>query len=444
MPPDIVIEAKGLSKSYGLGDRSPGRVLRSMLPWSDGGDKFWALRDVDLAIRRGESVGIVGRNGSGKSTLLQVIAGTVAATSGDVEVRGRIAAALELGVAFHPEFTGRENVYLGTSILGLSRRKTTERFESIAAFAEIGAFMEQPVKHYSSGMYARLAFAVFAHVDPEILVIDEMLAVGDQSFRRKCHRFLQDYRRKGTLLFVSHDIGVLMRLCDRAIWLDHGEVRDVGPAEDICARYMNAPVRAAQVGGNRRFGARRGNWRQPPPPALVEDVRRKTRPAFAHRVEILPFDPNAPWHGHGGAVIEDTGFFGVDGTRLATMAAGDEVELRIAARAERDMPQPIIGFMLRDRLGQVVFGDNTFLAYEDSAPPIAAGQAFWARFRFQFPALAFGTFTVAPSIVEGTQEDHIHLHWMEEALILRVVSSHVRRAIVGVPLTAIDVAIEKA
>lgn len=442
MPPEIVIEAKGLCKSYVMGERSPGRVLRSMLPWANrDADKFWALRDIDIEVRRGESVGIVGRNGSGKSTLLQLIAGTVASTSGDLRVRGRVAAALELGVAFHPEFTGRENVYLGASIFGLSRRKTTQRFDAIAEFAGIGAFMDQPVKHYSSGMYARLAFAVFAHVDPEILVVDEMLAVGDQAFRRKCHRFLQEYRRRGTLLFVSHDIGVLARLCDRAIWLDQGEVRGVGDAAEICDQYLAAPVRVAQTGGNRRFAQRRGNWRQPPPPPLVEDVRRRTRPAFANKVEILPFDPNAPWHGHGGAVIEDAGFFALDGTRLTDMAGGDEVELRIACRADRAMSQPIVGFMLRDRLGQTVFGDNTFLAYHDAAPPVLAGQAFTATFRFQFPSLALGVYTLAPSIVEGTQEDHIHLHWIEEAVILRVVSSHVRRAVVAVPM--IDVAVEK-
>lgn len=439
MPPDIVIEARRLSKSYPVGE-DPSRQRMPSLPWRKRDRQiFWALRDVDFEVRRGESVGIVGRNGSGKSTLLQLIAGTVAATSGDLRVRGRVASALELGVAFHPDFTGRENVFLGASVLGLSRRKTAERFDAIADFAGIGSFMEQPVKHYSSGMYARLGFAVFAHADPEILVIDEMLSVGDQSFRQKCDRFLQDYRQRGTLLFVSHDTGAVARLCDRAVWLDRGEVRAVGPAQEICDRYLMAPSRAARIGDRPRVRQRRGNWEQPAPPRLVADVRGKQHPALANRVEIIPFDPNAPWHGHGGAAIEDAGFYGLEGDRLSTLGGGDEVELRIACRAERAMTQPIVGFILRDRLGQNVLGDNTFLAYCDAAPSVAPGQAFTAVFRFQFPYLALGVFTVAPSIIEGTQEEHIHVHWMEEALILRVVSSHVRRAVAGVPMAEIQV-----
>lgn len=441
MPPEIVIEIKGLSKSYAVGKRLPGRLPQALAWGNRGREKFWALRDIDLEVRRGESVGLVGRNGSGKSTLLQVIAGAVAPTSGAFRVCGRVAAALELGAAFQPDFTGRENVYLAASIFGLSRRQTAERFDAIADFAGIGSFMEQPVKYYSSGMYARLAFAVFVHVDPEILVIDEMLSVGDQEFRRKCDRFLQNYRKHGTLLFVSHDIGAVARLCDRAVWLDQGEVRAVGPAQEICERYLRMPPRAARTGSGHRIQGRRGNWQQPPPPRLVADVRGKERAALVNRVEILPFDPDAPWHGHGGAIIEDAGFYGLDGELLSTLAGGDEVELRIACRAERILTQPIVGFLLRDRLGQTVLGDNTFLAYCDAAPSVVPGQAFTAAFRFQFPYLALGTFTLAPSIIEGTQEDHIHLHWIEEALILRVVASHVRRAIVGVPMTEIRVAV---
>lgn len=200
--------------------------------------EFWALRDVSFDVYRGETVGIVGRNGSGKSTLLQMICGTLHPTTGNISVRGRIAALLELGAGFNPEFTGRENVYLNAAVIGLDRNEIDARFDDIAAFADIGEFMERPVKTYSSGMYVRLAFAVAINVDPEILVVDEALAVGDELFQRKCFARIDTIRSQGaTILFVSHSANTVIELCDRAVLLDSGQMLALASPKRIIDSY---------------------------------------------------------------------------------------------------------------------------------------------------------------------------------------------------------------
>jgi len=201
-------------------------------------DEFWAVNKVSLKIKPGETVAIVGRNGSGKSTLLQMICGTLQPTSGKIKVQGKIAALLELGSGFNPEFTGRENIYLNASVYGLTRDEIDKKFNSIVRFADIGDFIEQPVKTYSSGMYVRLAFAVIAHVDADILVIDEALAVGDAVFTQKCMRFIRDFQKNGTLLFVSHDMYSVQNLCEKALWLNKGNTLNYGLSKDIAEEYL--------------------------------------------------------------------------------------------------------------------------------------------------------------------------------------------------------------
>jgi lipopolysaccharide transport system ATP-binding protein len=244
---DLSIHVEGLAKRYEIYAQPVDRLKqmtlptlrrRLRLPERSYFNEFWALRGVNFDVRRGETVGIVGRNGSGKSTLLQIICGTLTPTAGNVEVRGRIAALLELGSGFNPEFTGRENVYLNAAVLGLGRNEIDARFDDIAAFADIGEFIEQPVKTYSSGMTIRLAFAVAINVDPEILVVDEALSVGDELFQRKCFSRIEKIRANGaTILFVSHSAGSVVELCDRAILLDAGELLAQGQPKQIIGNY---------------------------------------------------------------------------------------------------------------------------------------------------------------------------------------------------------------
>ncbi|HLK46997.1 MAG TPA: ABC transporter ATP-binding protein, partial [Bryobacteraceae bacterium] len=236
------IELQGVSKCYAIYD-APGDRLKELATlnrWKRHRD-FWALRDVSFSVRRGETFCIIGENGSGKSTLLQLVAGILQPTAGAIGINGRVAALLELGAGFNPEFTGRANVYLNGAILGLTTREIDQRYREIESFADIGDFINQPVKTYSSGMVVRLAFAVAIHVDPEILLVDEALAVGDAGFRQRSMRKVHELRARGvTILFVSHAVGEVKAIGDRALWLDHGRVADLGEPAQVVGSYLAA------------------------------------------------------------------------------------------------------------------------------------------------------------------------------------------------------------
>ena len=237
---DVVIRGEDLSKAYRLYAKPQDR-LKHALSWRFGheyGRVFWALKDISLELHRGEMVGIIGRNGSGKSTLLQIMAGTLSPTKGEIQVDGRVAALLELGSGFNPEFTGRENIYLNASILGLSPEETEKHLESIITFADIGDFIDQPVKLYSSGMFVRLAFAVTTGLEPDILLVDEALAVGDIFFKQKCYQRLDEMRQQGVaIILVTHNMMDVEQFCDRAILLQHGGVAFEGPVSQAVKQY---------------------------------------------------------------------------------------------------------------------------------------------------------------------------------------------------------------
>ena len=238
---ELAIRASGLGKAYQLYQRPMDRLLDLVWPKSQGRfDSFWALQDVNFEITRGQTVGIIGRNGSGKSTLLEIIANTLQATTGEVEVNGRIAALLELGAGFNPEFTGRENVLMNAAIMGIPEETIHAKMEEIVAFANIGEHIHHPVKTYSSGMYVRLAFATSIHMDPEILIVDEALAVGDIGFQRKCFREFERFKEQGkTILFVTHAVELIRTYCDSAIFLHDGKVRMQGDPRDVVHDYLD-------------------------------------------------------------------------------------------------------------------------------------------------------------------------------------------------------------
>jgi len=244
MSSDQAIRVSGLSKCYQIYEQPQHRLLQGLFRGrKQFFHEFWALRDVSFTVKKGETVGIIGRNGSGKSTLLQLICRTLQPTSGTVEFEGRVAALLELGAGFNPEFTGKENVYMNASVLGLSQEEITARYADIVTFADIGDFIDQPVKTYSSGMFVRLAFAVVAHVDADILVVDEALSVGDIAFQNKCMACLRRMTERGaTILFVSHDLSTTQTICDRVVWLDGGRVARIGDPVQVSREYYIASL----------------------------------------------------------------------------------------------------------------------------------------------------------------------------------------------------------
>jgi len=263
----VAVECEGIRKRYRIGTPEPYHALRdtithaldfprralqsvfrgrSPFPASGAPRTFWALNDVSFQVGRGEVVGIVGRNGAGKTTLLKILSRITRPTQGEARVYGRVGSLLEVGTGFHPELTGRENIYLNGAILGLRKAEIRRKFDDIVAFAEVEDFIDTPVKRYSSGMHMRLAFAVAAHLDPEILFVDEVLAVGDAAFQRKCLGKMSDVSRQGrTILFVSHNMAAVQQLCDRAIWLDEGRIRRDGPAKPVVAEYLQVGADAA-------------------------------------------------------------------------------------------------------------------------------------------------------------------------------------------------------
>lgn len=333
MSSELAIEVVQLGKCYQIYDKPRDRLLQMLA----GGRRqyhrdFWALRDVSFGVGRGETVGIIGRNGSGKSTLLQMVCGTVAPTEGTVQVNGRVAALLELGAGFNPEFTGRENVLLNAAILGVPREVMTERMHAVAAFSELGEFLDQPVKSYSSGMYARLAFSVAIHVDPDIVVVDEALAVGDARFVAKCMRRIRDMQERGaTILFVSHDATAVRSLCQRAVWLDQGRLVEVGDVFPVTGRYMEYMFRDED--GSAQTGAEPAGQPAPSMPKL--DARPVTH--WGSRKGIVR-----------SAAVCDTG-----GGVREVLQWGEEVQVLIDLEVPPDVPRQhlSVAFSVKDLRG---------------------------------------------------------------------------------------------
>lgn len=379
-----MVRLQSVSKLYKLYGRPSDRLLevvpfiRRRVP-----TQFWALRNISLEVERGEILGVVGPNGSGKSTLLQIVSGIVQPTSGRVSTEGRIAALLELGAGFNPEFTGRENVYLSSEIVGLSRKQVDARFSSIEQFAEIGEFIDRPVKEYSSGMYIRLAFATSIHVEPEILVVDEALAVGDAIFANRCLRKLEELKdQRTTILFVSHDLGIVKRLCSRAVLLIKGEIAAHGKPSEVVNRYVGF-VHDHQALENRTSPVS-GNYR----------------------------------HGDSASSIERVRLLDSSGRHCTLASTGDRVILEIDGVANSDLDEVVVGMLIRSRLGLEVFGTNTRIEGVRIGP-VYAQTKFVVRFEF-LCLLNRGdyTVTVATQHPSGASQD-----WLDDALQITI-SSH--------------------
>lgn len=437
MSSDFAIKVENLSKCYHIYDKPQDRLWQMLTRGRKQFYKeFWALKDVSFEVKKGETFGIVGRNGSGKSTLLQMICGTLNPTSGTIQTNGRIAALLELGSGFNPEFTGRENVYMNATVLGLTKKEIDERFDKIIEFADIGDFIEQPIKTYSSGMVVRLAFAVIAHVDADILVIDEALSVGDAFFTQKCMRFLRQFMKDGTVLFVSHDTGAVINLCNVAILLNSGEILKIGSPKEVCDIYH-----AAQYEVNQNIEGATGQISEDFKNSQNElseyhDIRADliNSSTLRNDIEIFEFDPNQAGFGTGDAKITSVQILNPHGNPLSTVIGGEDIILEIKCIAYKEIIRPIVGFVFKDRLGQAIFADNTYITYKFNPVSVNNGEEIIARFEFRLPVLPSGDYTISPSIAEGTQENHIQHHWLHDALAVRVYASSVCHGLIGLPI----------
>jgi ABC-type polysaccharide/polyol phosphate transport system ATPase subunit len=381
-----LVLVQNVSKRYRL-YRRPSDRLREMLPSAQPRHTdFWALRDINLSVEKGETLGLVGPNGCGKSTLLQIVSGILQPTTGRIVTRGRIAALLELGAGFNPEFNGRENVYLNGEIMGLSRAEIARVMPSIEAFAEIGEFMERPVKEYSTGMYVRLAFSTAIHVDPEILIVDEALAVGDAVFANRCVRKFQELReRKITVLFVSHDLGLVKQLSDRAILLLHGRIEAEGAPKDVINRYIGLVL--AQAPTNRK-----------PEERLPASFR----------------------HGDGASEILSVQILNAHGEEVASVASGEAVTVRVRSRFREAKSDPMVGILIRTRIGMDVYGTNTRLEQTELGE-LAAGDELEVDFRIEcWLTPQPYTLTVATQNSDGTSHD-----WLDDAIAFDVVAPRV-------------------
>lgn len=362
MSSDIVISVENVSKMYQIYSKPSDRMLQMILgSHRQLYKEFWALNDISFEVRRGETIGVIGRNGSGKSTLLQILAGTLTPTSGRVAINGHVTALLELGAGFNPEFTGRENIFLNAAILGLSQEVVERKFDGIAAFADIGDFLEQPVKTYSSGMYARLAFAVAISFDPEILIVDEILSVGDVFFQARCMRKLDEFRESGgTVFFVTHDTYAVERVCTRAIVLHHGnKVFEGGTADGVTVYYkMSREEVQAEKKPNEleTVSADRLEGNHPDLTGLV--------PINIRRDHVV---------GDNSAFIEEVYLIDENGMQRANFGVGEWMTVHLKVRFDTAFESVDFGVGIRDQSGTLIGGAHSM--YENaSIGPIQAGE----------------------------------------------------------------------
>jgi ABC-type polysaccharide/polyol phosphate transport system ATPase subunit len=402
-----VIELAGVSKKYKMYHR-PGERLKELLFLNRRRyhREHWAVRDVSLSIRAGEMFCVIGENGSGKSTLLKLMLGILQPTAGIVKLRGRVTALIELGLGFNPEFTGRANVYMNGAILGLSKAQTAEKLKSILEFAEIGSYIDQPVKTYSSGMIVRLAFAVAVHLDPDILIVDEALAVGDIYFRQRCMRKIHELRSRGvTIVYVTHDMGDVKMLGDRAVWLRNGQVMELGDARAVATNYLAALVKKdSDYLRSKNLTASVMSREPHRPKEIVTWLPAVIRRHGDGRAEIL-----------GIQVCDDCG------RPLDSIQTPSSIIVRISARARQELPLPIVGVLLRVH-GADFTGTNTSRE-EFQLPPMLPGDTCTVDFHLKLPELSAAGFTLTPAVADGTLVEFQLCDMVEDAIEVSVLSS---------------------
>jgi len=432
---DIAIKVNNLRKCYQIYDTPRDRLKQFVIPrlqkLSRQSPKqyfreFWALKDVSFEIKKGETVGIIGRNGSGKSTLLQMICGTLTPTSGSVQTNGRIAALLELGSGFNPEFSGRENVYMNASVLGLSNEEIDKRFDDIVVFADIGDFIEQPVKTYSSGMMVRLAFAVAINVDPEILIVDEALSVGDELFQRKCFSRIEAIRANGaTILFVSHSGGTIIELCDRAVLMDAGDKLAIGTPKQIVGRYQKLLYAPADKREAIREQIRRADVYFVASADTVENTSHEERLLKEHAQELQEsFDPNLKpssmieYESHG-AYIGSPAVLSLAGKQINNVVRGKTYLYTYTVQFTKSACNVHFAMLIKTTSGVELGGGVSASGARNSLAYVPAGSNYRVEFRFCC-ALNPGVYFLNAGVVGDVDGSETYLHRVIDIAMFRV------------------------
>lgn len=400
MSMDYVIEVNNICKKYKLYN-SPTDRLKEAMSFSKKSyhKEFYALQDINFNIKKGESVGIVGKNGSGKSTLLKILTGVLSPTSGHVMINGKVSALLELGAGFNGEYSGLENIYLTGTIMGYSREEMDKKVPEIIEFADIGDFIHQPVKTYSSGMYVRLAFAVSINVDPDILIIDEALSVGDIRFQRKCFRKIEEFKKNKTFILVSHDLSTITKFCDRVIWINEGVMKKEGDPVEITNEFRAFMIEAKYSEGKKE----------------TEEKSSK-----AEDSEFIEFDKNLDVMGDGKISFLGYKLLDENDNVVTTMLAGKKAKLQLKIYTNEGIEDAIVGFTIRNKLGDVVCQTNTFIMNQQF--DLEQGREYVAEFEYEVPKLVEGYYTISPALASGTQSYHIQHSWIFDAIIVEVIN----------------------
>lgn len=407
---ELVIHVDGLNKVYKLYNRNRDRLVESLgLSRKPRSTQHYALRDVSLDIRRGECVGIIGTNGSGKSTILKIITGVLHETSGTVQVNGRISALLELGAGFNMEYNGIENIYLNGTMIGFSEKEIDEKLQDILDFADIGDYVYQPVKTYSSGMFVRLAFAVAINIDPEILIVDEALSVGDVFFQAKCYRKFEEFKKKGkTILFVSHDLSAISKYCDRAVLLNQGVKLGEGSPKEMIDAYKQVLV---------------GQYEVPKAAEGVPDLTADAdvRAALEKRKkQQAGLNPKMLEYGSKEAEIVDYYLTDKNGVQTTAILKGDEFSMHMRVKIHRDLPAPIFALSIKNIKGVEITGTNTMFekSFLDS---VKAGELKEITFT-QKMRLQGGEYLISLGVTGYEKDDFVVYHRLYDVINITVVS----------------------
>jgi lipopolysaccharide transport system ATP-binding protein len=399
---DIVINVDNVTKEYKMYKKPMDKMLYNLAPnmYKNRVSTFTALKNISMKIPCGSTIGIVGRNGSGKSTLLQMIAGTLTPSSGEVSINGRVSALLELGAGFNPEFTGRENVYLNGAILGLSMKEIDEKFDDILAFSEIGEFIERPVKTYSSGMFVRLAFSVAAFVEPDIMIIDEALSVGDEKFQRKCYNYLEDLKEKGcTILFVSHSMRVVEQLCDYAYLLDRSQLIAEGEPKEIIDKYHMLLYSQE----NAHYQALNKDAIQ----TIKEETPEKSQEQANHSTEIEK-----------DVYIQNVSMYNDKNEEVYVFETGNVSKISLTINSSINVKDILIGLRIKNTQGIEVYGTSTI--YQDLNIQFEANQQYTLTFKQKMHLVA-GTYHVSVAIAkQDGKTDMIYFDKLSDFLVFKV------------------------